>query len=234
MTRLELATTLTDLLGLTYPPVALSLVDGPPDGVDTTNRAVPSSCTFWRHAEKDVFYASAEQHFNCPVGSHVMGFDLPAEVQEQLGGLVQSMCDARYLDMAEVAKMPSMSGNASGIVYGPLAEFPIDPDLVLMWLTPAQAMVYNEATGAASWTSSPATVSGRPGCTALPLAMSGDEPKMALGCIGMRTFTEIADDLLLASVPGGKIAELVTALQGTVTANAGMKSFYADKKAQFA
>jgi uncharacterized protein (DUF169 family) len=77
-------------------------------------------------------------------------------------------------------------------------------------------------------------VSGRPGCTALPLAISSDEPKMALGCIGMRTFTDIASDLLLASVPGGKIAELVTALQATVTANAGMQAFYAGMKAQFA
>lgn len=234
VSRVELATALTDLLSLAHPPVALSLVDAPPDGVATTDQAVPSSCAFWREAEKGVFYAAAEQHFNCPVGSHVMGFDLPENVMQQLGGLVQSMCDAKYLDMAEVAQMPSMTRKSAGIVYGPLSEFPIDPDVVLMWLTPAQAMVYNEATGAASWTNAAATVSGRPGCTALPMAISSDEPRMALGCIGMRTFTGIADDLLLAAVPGGKIGELTAALDTTVTANAGMKSFYDEKKAQFA
>jgi uncharacterized protein (DUF169 family) len=233
VTRHELAATLSSLLELQYPPVALSLVDGAPVGVVTTDKAVPSSCAFWREAEKGVFYAAAEQHFNCPVGSHVMGFDLPEDVGKQLGGLVQSMCDAQYLEMAEVAQMPSMTKKATGIVYGPLSDFPVEPDVVLMWLTPAQAMIYNEATGAASWTASAATVSGRPGCTALPLAMASDQPRMALGCIGMRTFTGVANDLLLAAVPGGKVEGLVESLQTTVTANAGMKDFYEGMKAQF-
>jgi uncharacterized protein (DUF169 family) len=235
VSRPELATTLTELLGLEQPPVALSIVDAAPEGLATAQRAVPSSCTFWREAEKGVFYASAAQHFNCPVGAHVMSFDLPEDVQEQLGGFVQSMCDAQYLDMAEVAKIPAMSKKGSGVVYGPLADIPTDPDVVLMWLTPAQAMVYNEATGNASWTATaPGTVSGRPGCTALPLALASEEPKMALGCIGMRTFTGIADDRLLAAVPGDKVEELVTALRTTVTANAGMRAFYEGHKAQFA
>ena len=235
MSHPELATKLTDLLGLEQPPVAMAMVDGPPEGVTATEHAVPSSCTFWREAEKGVFYASAAQHFNCPVGSHVMGFDLPEEVQAQLGGLVQSMCDAQYLDMAEVANIPAMTKKGTGVVYGPLAEFPVAADVVLMWLTPSQAMVYNEATGNASWTASaPATVSGRPGCTALPLAVKTDEPKMALGCIGMRTFTGIGDDRLLAAVPGDKIEELTAAVEAAVTANAGMRSFYEGHKAQFA
>lgn len=235
VSRPELATKLTELLGLEQPPVAMTMVDAAPEGLGAADRAVPSSCTFWREAEKGVFYASAAQHFNCPVGAHVMGFDMPAEVQKELGGLVQSMCDAQYLDMAEVEKIPAMSKKGSGVVYGPLADVPAEPDVVLMWLTPAQAMVYNEATGSASWTASaPATVSGRPGCTALPLAIATDEPKMALGCIGMRTFTGVANDKLLAAVPGDKLAELTAALEKTVASNAGMQSFYEGHKAQFA
>lgn len=235
VSRPELATKLTELLGLEQPPVALTMVDAPPEGLASAERAVPSSCTFWREAEKGVFYASAAQHFNCPVGSHVMGFDMPEEVQKELGGLVQSMCDAQYLEMAEVAKIPAMAKKGTGVVYGPLADVPVDPDVVLMWLTPAQAMVYNEATGNASWTAaSPATVSGRPGCTALPLAVTTGEPKMALGCIGMRTFTGIANDRLLAAVPGDKVGELTAALETAVAANAGMQSFYEGHKAQFA
>jgi uncharacterized protein (DUF169 family) len=234
VSRPELATKLTELLGLEQPPVAMTMVDAAPEGLDAADRPVPSSCTFWREAEKGVFYATAQQHFNCPVGSHVMGFDLPEDVQQQLGGLVQSMCDAQYLDMAEVAQIPAMQKKGAGVVYGPLSEYPIEPDVVLMWLTASQAMVYNEATGNASWTAStPGTVSGRPGCTALPLAMINGEPKMALGCIGMRTFTGIADDRLLAAVPGDKVEEFAAALERTVTANAGMRSFYEGHKAQF-
>ena len=234
MTHFDLAKALTDSLSLDPVPVALTIVDGAPEGVAVATRAVPSSCALWREAEKGVFYAGGTEHFNCAVGSMVMGFDLPENVQQELGGLVQSMCDAQYLQIEEVAKIPSIQKKGAGVVYGPLADFPLDPDLVLMWLTPAQAMIYNEATGNASWTSSPATVSGRPGCTALPLALSSGEPGMAFGCIGMRTFTEIPDDRVLAVLPGGKVAEFVEALQATVTANAGMKAFYEGHKAQFA
>ena len=226
-----MAAKLSELLALDHVPVGLTFVDEQPSGVPVTTAVVPSSCNFWRVAEQGVFYAAADQHFNCLVGAMVMGFELPEQAQGQLGGLVQTMCDARYLEPDEAANIPAVRRKSSGIVYGPLADFPLDPDLVLMWLTPAQAMVYNEAAGNANWTAAPTTVSGRPGCAALPLALDSQEPRMALGCIGMRTFTEIADDRMLAVLPGSKGADFVAALQVTVTANASMKEFYEKAKA---
>jgi uncharacterized protein (DUF169 family) len=233
MDRSDTAARLTALLSLEYRPVALAFADRAPDGVTQATRAVPSSCTFWRAAEEGVFYAAADQHLNCPVGAMVMGFDLPEETRTALGGLVQSMCDASYLRLEEAAKIPSVQRRSAGIVYGPLADFPVEPDLVLLWLTPAQAMLYVEATGNADWTATPMDVSGRPGCAALPLALERQEPRMALGCAGMRTFTDIPDDRMLAVLPGARTAELVGALDTTVTANAGMKRFYAAVKAPF-
>jgi uncharacterized protein (DUF169 family) len=222
---------LTELLSLRHPPVALALVDTKPEGIDQAAKAVPSACAFWRQAEQGTFFAAAEQHFNCPVGSMVMGFELPAEVSERLGGLVQSMCDASYLTMEEAARIPSTGKRSAGIVYGPLRDFPMDPDVVLLWVNLAQAMIYTEAAGRAAWTASPMDVTGRPGCAALPLAMRGNEPGMTLGCAGMRTFTEIGDDLTLAAIPGGVLEEFVEKLAGTVESNAAMRSYYAAQKA---
>src|SRR5262249_9727841 len=145
MDRSESAEQLSELLALDHPPVGLSFVTEAPDGIAVAEQAVPSSCAFWRQAEQGVFYATAAQHFNCPVGAMVMGFSLTEEVMTQLGGLVQSMCDAQYLEMEEAQKIPSVPSNAVGIVYGPLAEVPVEPDLALLWLTPAQAMIFNEA-----------------------------------------------------------------------------------------
>jgi uncharacterized protein (DUF169 family) len=222
---------LSALLSLQHPPIALTFVDQPPDGIAHTGKAVPSACTFWRQAEQSTFYAAAAQHFNCPVGSMVMGFELPPAVGEQLGGLVQSMCDAQYLSMDEAAKIPTVGRNSAGIVYGPLHEFPLDPDLVLLWVNVAQAMLYSEAAGSAAWTAAPMGVSGRPGCAALPLALNNGQPGMSLGCAGMRTFTEIGDDMNLAAVPGSTLAGFVDALAGTVESNTAMRSFYAAHKA---
>lgn len=234
MDQATTAQKLIELLTLAHPPVALAFVDQPPHGIPESTRPVPSACTFWRQAEQGTFYAPAAAHYNCPVGSMVMGFELPASVNEQLGGLVQSMCDAQYLSMDEAAKIPSVDKASTGIVYGPLQEFPLPADLILMWVSVGQAMIYSEAAGRAAWTNKPMDVTGRPGCAALPLALRSGQPGMSLGCAGMRTFTEIGDELTLAALPSSALDSFVDSLTGTVASNTAMRSFYAQLKAAVA
>lgn len=231
MHHTEIAQRLSSLLNLHYPPIALAFVDQEPEGIAQARTPVPSACTFWRQAEQHTFYAAAAQHHNCPVGSMVMGFELPPAVSEQLGGLVQSMCDAHYLSMDEAAKIPTVPRRTAGIVYGPLAEFPLDPDLVLLWVNSSQAMLYSEAAGRAAWTNVPMEVSGRPGCAALPLALLNNQPGLSLGCAGMRTFTGVGDDLNLAAVPASALSGFVAELAATAEANTAMRSFYSARKA---
>jgi uncharacterized protein (DUF169 family) len=229
-----LAEQIQSLLDLATPPVALAFVDEPPAGVARTSNVSPSTCGFWRLAENGVFYADATQHFNCQVGSMVMGFDLPPHIMQDLGGLVETMCGCAYLSPEEGDKIPSVGSKAAGVVYGPLAEFPTAPSAVVLWLSPRQAMLYNEAAGAASWATEATRVGGRPACAAVPMAMQGGQPTLSLGCIGMRTFTEIADDRMLAVVPGNKLDAFVAALRTTMDANRSMLSFYEQRKAEVA
>lgn len=86
MTFASVAGRLTAALALDNPPIGLAFASEPPAGVVVSDRIVPSSCAFWRQAGQGVFYAPAESHFNCPVGAMVMGFELPGEIQQQLGG----------------------------------------------------------------------------------------------------------------------------------------------------
>jgi len=178
-------------LALERPPVALKFGIGRPSGVARPPTAVPSSCSFWRQAEGKVFYASAEDHFNCPVGSMVMGFELPPEVSQKLNDLVNFMCGECYLTEAEPAKIPMIRQSGPGILYGQLDMFPAEPDVILMWLVPHQAMIFSEAAGDASWAGELMAVSGRPGCAALPRALERGKPGLSLGCAGMRTFTSV-------------------------------------------
>jgi len=231
----ELARGIESALHLESPPVALAFVHDPPDDVATSGAEVPSACTFWRHAEREVLYAPDSAHFNCPVGAMVMGFDLPANLQEELQGLVGEMCGCNYLGSDEAAAIPSVKGPHRGIVYGPLAEFPLEPDVVLMWLAPHQAMLFGEASGISRWSpGSPPAAYGRPACAALPVALEGRCATLSLGCMGMRTFTEVGGDRLLAVVPGDQIAAFLERLNVTVGANAAMQRFYEGQKAKFA
>jgi uncharacterized protein (DUF169 family) len=229
-----LAETLTSELQLADPPVALAFVEEPPASIVTLDRQGPSACAFWRWAENGVFYAPAESHLNCPIGAMVMGFDLPEGTQQQLMQLVEMMVGCGYVGADEPASIPTVKKHAAGIVYGPLRGFPIAPDLVLLWLTPTQAMLYSEAVGSCAWTeAAPTAVLGRPACAVLPTALDRGEPSLSLGCTGLRTFTEITQDRLLAAVPGPKLEEFANALDRTVAANAAMQSFYEQHKAQF-
>jgi uncharacterized protein (DUF169 family) len=234
MSNQTLAERLSAVLTLDTPPVGLTFTDSPPAGVAGPSRAVPSTCSFWRLAEQGVFYAPAEAHYNCPLGAMVMGFPLPDVVQAELGEAMTAMCECAYLDPAEASKVPAVAPSAGGILYGPLAELPTAPRLVLFWLTPRQAMLYNEAAGSASWTQDNPLTNGRPACAALPNALSSGNPTLSWGCMGMRTFTEIADDRMLAAVPGDRIDAFVADLERIVASNETMRAYYEGKKAALA
>jgi uncharacterized protein (DUF169 family) len=234
MGNASIAERLTRALALDTPPIALTFTDSQPESVGGPDRAVPSACSFWRLAERGVFYAAAEAHFNCPVGAMVMGFPLTDQVQQTLGGLMTSMVECGYFGADEADKVPSVQPSARGILYGPLADLPLPPGLVLFWLTSRQAMLWNEAARTASWAANSVLTTGRPACAALPTALTHDSPAISLGCAGMRTFTDIPDDRLLAAVPGPRIGALADDLDRVTAANGTMLAYYRDRKAALA
>jgi uncharacterized protein (DUF169 family) len=231
MSNERTAHALVDALDLRTPPIALSFADAPSEGTLSNAKAVPSACSLWRTAETGMFYAPASAHFNCPVGAMIMGFDLPQPVSDELGQLVGTMGNCGYISPNEPPRIPVNKKKAQGIVYGPLSLFPGTPDIVLCWLTPFQAMIWNEAAGVADWSGhSPGTTLGRPACAALPASLEKEGPVISLGCIGMRTFTEIANDLMLAVLPGAKLEEFTEKLLSLRGINDSMASFYASRK----
>jgi uncharacterized protein (DUF169 family) len=222
----KISARLVESLGLERPPVALKFGIERPAGIGMPPAAVRSSCSFWRQAEGRVFYASAEDHFNCPVGSMVMGFELPSEVSQELGELVKFMCGECYLSEGEAAEIPTIRKRGPGVLYGELALFPEEPDVVLMWLIPHQAMIFSEAVGNANWAGELMQVSGRPGCAAIPRALQRDKPGLSLGCAGMRTFSGISEEELLAVVPGGRLEAFAEAVEHTVSVNETVMAYY--------
>jgi uncharacterized protein (DUF169 family) len=233
MDTTRMAGELTRRLGLTRTPVGIAFVPEPPPGVERLEDAVPSACSLWTRAEEGVFYASADQHLNCAIGATTMGFELPQATSDTLMGLVEQMCAERYIAPDEPPALPSVPGDKSGVVYGPLDELPLDPDVLLVWLSPAQAMIYNEAAGSANWTSDGPAVFGRPTCAALPAAMASSRPAMSLGCVGMRTFTQVPEDLMLGVIPAGEADTFLDAIDTAVRANEAMRPFYESQRARF-
>jgi uncharacterized protein (DUF169 family) len=222
---------LTDLLGLATPPVALAFVEAQPAGVERTSRHVPSACTFWRQAEQGVFYAEAPEHAECPVGVLTMGFALTKEQEPGAMQLIQTMCDLSYLSMDEVAALPKVSKPHQGIVYGPLAELPVEPDVVLLIVNAYQSMLIAEAADALKLGNPAGQASfGRPACSVIPRAMDADQVMQSLGCIGARTYLDLASTDSVVVVPGAKLDALVQRLTTIVAANRALADFHATRK----
>jgi uncharacterized protein (DUF169 family) len=74
---------------------------------------------------------------------------------------------------------------------------------------------------------------GRPACAALPLAIQEARAAMSFGCIGMRTYTDVARGMLLVALPLPAAQNLAANLPLIMEANARMEQFYQGRKAQF-
>ena len=235
MDNAKISQEITSAFGLDIPPIAMAFVDEQPQGVESIEGEVPSFCAFWRIAEKKSFYAPANKHFNCPIGSMVLGFEMPKEVQEQLGDMVKKMCECSYLSEDEPAHIPTLTEKKAGVVYGPLKDIPAPPQLILMWLKPSQAMIFNEVLGACKWSDNIQSMAlGRPACAVIPTTLNKSPFGMSLGCAGMRTFTEISDEQILTTINFKEIDSFLTNLQTTMSANKEMTEFYLEHKKNIA
>ena len=231
MQATDLSNLLENQLGITEPPVAIAFVDEQPAGVPRTLSVVPSACAFWRQAEQGTFYAAAEDHFQCPLGAMVMGFPLPEQQTAQLMEEVGMMCGISYVREEEVPNVPKISRATAGIVYGPLAGFPVEPDAVLIWCTPHQAMKMSECCGLINWAASPAGMFGRPGCAALPIALALEAPSQSFGCVGMRINTGVDESKLLMVIPRNILATITTSLPHMTGIHQQMEEHYNNRLA---
>ena len=236
MSYQKVASILCDL-GLEHPPVALAIVDHKPADIKVRVKRVVSSCSLWRRAEVELFFASAEDHSGCSVGAHVMGLPLSAVTKQELAASVTLMSEVGYLPGGEVANIPQVGKRGLGVVYGPLADFPLEADCAVVWVNPGQAMLLGEALRTTTWKEPQAEIAalfGRPACSALARTINTKRESFSLGCTGMRTFTEIAPALAFFVIPGRTLSTLAEDLSQVVDSNKKMLAHYQVKKDAFA
>ncbi len=229
----ELAQRFSDLLGLKQPAIGLAFVESAPEGVQHTGSHVPSACTFWRLAEKGVFYAGGDDHKECPIGMLTMGFTMPEVSQQRAQELVQTMASVQYFSPAEVSALPIVQKPHSNVLYGRLDQFPVEADIVLCILDSYQAMLVAEAMGNVNWLQGGQAAFGRPTCAVIPRSMQTGTASLSFGCVGARTYIDLSPSELVLSVPGQQFAALVDRLQTIVDANAALAPYHQSQKASF-
>jgi len=222
---------MTELLGLTTAPVAVSFTASAPAGVPRVAKAGPAGCAYWkRAAEGAVFYTEAADHYNCPVGSHTHGVTLPPERAKELEDVVGTMVGLQYIRMEEVAALPRRAEPFRVAVYAPLAQAPVPPDVVLVRGRARQIMLLAEAARGAGLEGDGATL-GRPACAMIPAALSRPDGVTSLGCIGNRVYTGLGDDELYFTIPGAKVGEVVERLEAVLHANRQLEQYHQGRQA---
>jgi uncharacterized protein (DUF169 family) len=209
-------------------PVAVSFLDTPPVGIAAFKGVEPAGCSFWRMAaEGKSFYTVPADHYNCPIGSHTHNIPLPAEQADELGATLAMMSDLGYLSMDEVPGIPQLPQTPEAVVYTPLAETPVDPDVVLVVGRPGKIMLLQEAAIAAGYPQ-PTALLARPTCMALPMSVGG-AIVASTACVGNRVYTDLGDDEVYLSIPGRYVPAIAERIPTILAANAALCAHHQQK-----
>jgi uncharacterized protein (DUF169 family) len=215
----QLEQQLTSELGLTRRPIAISIRETAPPGVAKFSGTAPSGCSFWRMAsEGRTFFTVPSDHYNCAIGSYTHNIPLPPERAKELEETLGFMGGIGYVRMEEVPGIPVLAETPGAVVYAPLGDTPVDPDVVLFWGPASRIMLLQEAATRAGVASGLTTL-GRPTCMAVPAAMKLGMV-VSTGCVGNRVYTGTEEGELYAAVPGKDLAKVAESAATIQSANA--------------
>jgi uncharacterized protein (DUF169 family) len=229
----ELEQKISEAIKLASRPVAVAFLDAEPRGVSRFAGSEPSGCSFWRLAAAGrSFYTLPENHFNCAVGAYTHHIPLSAEREKETAETLKMMFDLGYVKPEEIPQIPRLAKTPKAILYAPLADVPVDPDVVLLACKPAVAMLLSEAAGRAGVRSA-APALGRPTCMALPASMA-QGAILSLGCMGNRVYTGLGEDEMYVVLRGRDLSAVVEALGVITSANAALRQYATDRRSRLA
>jgi len=140
------------------------------------------------------------------------------------------MFDLGYVKPEEVPQIPRLAEAPKAVVYSPLADAPVDPDVVFFALKPAAAMILQEAAGRAGvGTGAPAL--GKPTCMALSTSLQHGTVTI-LGCIGNRTYTGLGEDEMYVVLRAKDLPSIAEALAVIGGANAALRDYARGRREQ--
>ena len=231
-----LAGRLDTAISPTAPPIAITFSAEPPAGVaafdapmpapapDGRTGRVPAGCVFWMHGTDRTFTTVADDHRNCSVGSWTHGF-IPLEEAAQQGD-VAALMESGWVTMEMVPGIPTVQETPGAVTYGPLAETPVDPDVILIRLTAKSLMVLSDALPGLK-------VEGKPQCHIIAMAKEQNEVAASVGCALSRVRTAMPSTDHTCAIPARRLPEVLEAIERTAETDAVVARYAAEDAARF-
>jgi len=233
----DLSERLVKALRLATVPVAISFADRPPPGVDRFDAPMPSAtedgrqgrvpagCVFWMHGAERAFATVPEDHGNCSVGSVTHGLLTPGEVVDRSD--VAALVGAGWVGPDVLEQLPKVTGAPGSIVYAPLPDTPVEPDVVLLRVNARQLMVLSDALPGLS-------IGGKPQCHIVALAKEHGVPAASVGCALSRQRTGMGPEEMTCALPAPQLDSIVAALEKTSAIDAAVGRYAAEDARRFA
>lgn len=232
----QAAQELQDHLSLASPPLAIAFTKEVPEAVprfdapfaepaaDGRTGRVSAGCVFWMHAGQRTFATVPEDHGNCSVGSYTHGLISLEEAASKDD--TRTLLECGWVDEQAMGQVPAVQQKPEAIVYGPLAEAPIPPDVVFLRVTGKQAMVLKDAL--------PDMLSeGKPQCHIVAIAKERQQPALSVGCMVSRVRTGMPSNEMTVAIPASQLDATLDALATAQQADRAVAEYAAQDKRRF-
>jgi uncharacterized protein (DUF169 family) len=218
------------------PPMAITFSDAPPPGVelydapmppptpDGRTGRVPAGCVFWMKGAERTFTTAPEDHGNCSVGSMTHGLATMEEVSGRAD--IAALLDSGWITTDMIPGIPVVRDRPGAITYGPLADTPVDPDVILVRLTAKSLMVLSDALPGLR-------IEGKPQCHIVAAAKEQGEVVASVGCMLSRTRTGMSSGDVTCAIPASRLGEVVDRLEATARADAAVAAYAAEDARRF-
>jgi uncharacterized protein (DUF169 family) len=221
----QLSEELTTLLHLEQPPVAITFTNSVPAGVTAHDGHAPAGCRFWQDAGRAAFFTSASDHELCAIGVHTHNLEPSPAQQVDLMDALKVFAQLGYVRQEDLAQIPVLGSRFKYVVYSPLADSPLAPDLVLLFVSANQTLILSEATQQVENQNAPAM--GRPACAVVPQVINTGRAALSLGCCGARAYLDnFSDDIAIFAIPGAKLEAYVDRIRILASANNMLARFH--------
>jgi uncharacterized protein (DUF169 family) len=225
-----LAKDLMTALELSLPPIAISFCDIVPPGVPLFDRVVSAGCLFWQEAATRTFVTSASNHELCAIGVHTHNLSPRSpSYQGELQEVLRAMNGLDYVREEEVAEIPVIPREVKHVVYGPLEQFPLEPEVALLFAHARQGLILSEAVARVDKGAPPAM--GRPACAIVPQVLNHGRAATSLGCCGARAYLDaLSDSIALWAFPGSKLDQYCAEIVTLAGANKVLTTFHTRRR----
>ena len=225
----KLAEALTTSLKLSQSPVAVCFADEVPASIPMHRGSAPAGCRFWEDGTTTTFATSLADHSLCAIGVYTHNLEPPAAHHADLMDALRVFGDLGYVTPHDMPFISVLKSCPAHVIYAPLAQTPVAPDVVLLFVKVNQALILTEATQQVENQIPPAM--GRPACAVIPQVMNTGRAALSLGCCGARAYLDVlTDDVALFALPGAKLPLYTERIATLANANAVLAKFHAIRR----